>query len=73
MNKFTVIMLYPDYLSDGAETYVAHVEALNQKEACKTARIEAVEVNDPTAVDDPDDFSVLHVFEGHLEDIYEGH
>lgn len=67
--KFTVLLHYPDYLSDGNhETYLAHVIAATSGAAVEFAYDDAFAAN-PEAVD-PYDFTVLAVFEGHLEDLY---
>lgn len=76
MKPFTVILLYPDFLSDnyGQETYIAHAEAVNPEDAAHAAQLQACGANreapeDPDFAIDPDDFFVLAVFDGHLEDL----
>ena len=49
---WTVLLLYPDYLSDGAETYQAHVWGADVDEAIYNAQLE---VSRPRRDPDPDD------------------
>lgn len=76
MKPFTVILLYPDFLSDNyeQETYIAHVLASDPKDAAHAAQLQALEANreDPEDPDfglDANDFFVMAVFNGHLEDL----
>ena len=74
MKKFTVLLLYPDYATGnfGQDTYQAWVEASTVQEAKELAQLEAVQREgraDDEELDDPDDYFVLAVYEGHLEDI----
>jgi len=70
MKKFTVIMLYPDYIANdfGSEHYTSHVNAQDIKEAIAKAQAEASDGNDIP----PEDFAVLFVFDGHLENQHAG-
>jgi len=73
---YTVLLLYPDYMSDsfGQETYLAHVEARDPESAVMEAQQRAVEANtdeeDDWIVEDAEDFYPLFVCEGHLGDLY---
>jgi hypothetical protein len=77
MNKYTVILLYPDYLAEnyGQEIYLAHVEADSPEDAIKNAQREAVDFAIPDENDESeivlamDDFLELFVAEGHVQDI----
>ena len=65
---FTVLLLYPDYLSDGTQTYQAHIEADNSREAAVSAQVDAkLDLGNPD--DELDDFLVLAVYHGHLNDV----
>jgi hypothetical protein len=75
MCKFTVVLLYPEYMTDGrVETYLAHVEAPDVEEAILLARtqVEADEIGDAEPGSSPaeilEDYKVLAVFDGHLVD-----
>lgn len=73
MAKFTVLLLYPDYLQEnGDDTYQAWVESDTVQEAKEKAQFEAFyrsqAEEDLEGVDvtgSHDDFSVLAVYEGH--------
>ena len=68
--KYTVLLLYPDYVQDGgegAETYLAYVEAADAPTAQFLAQNLARLANAET-IESIDDFRVLAVFEGHLND-----
>lgn len=69
MPKFTVLLLYPDYLASnyGQETYLAHVGAKNPDMAVREAQRRAKEDN--KTVDNKDDFFPLAVFSGHHQDL----
>jgi len=75
MKDYTVLLLYPEYLADeyGEETYLAHVSVNDTTEAIYAARLEAAFEFTTTDEDDeftnPDDFFVLLVCEGHIEDL----
>ena len=69
MRKFTVVMLYPDYIAGtyGEETFLAHVEEDNLQRAIKSAQQEASEANDNAT---PDDFAVIFACFEHVEDLH---
>ena len=69
MKKFTVLLLYPDYLASqyGEETYLSHVLAMDVPAAIKRARKDAYRDNR-----DDTDFSILFVAEGHIDNLYGG-
>ena len=69
---YSVLLLYPDYLSDGPETYYGFVRAGSPKEAAGKARLQAarhVRHGDDIDRDDlrelGDDFQVELVLRGH--------
>ncbi len=65
MNRYSVLLLYPDYLDDsGSETYYAFVEAPNSVEAVALAQRQALTAQDGE-IDDPRDFHPLLVTLGH--------
>jgi len=69
--EWTVLLLYPDYMDEGPQTYLAHTNGYKVDVAIKRAQEEAVAANlDPE--DDiginPDDFAPLAVFQGYLRD-----
>ena len=72
MHKYTVILLYPDYIADnyGQETYLAHVTANSPELAVRAAQTRAFTDN-PEYADNGDlpDFYPLAVFAGQLEDL----
>ena len=69
MHPYTVLLLYPEYLNDnGDETYLAHVEAANPREAVTVARQEVAEAHTSEygcSLNDPADMAALIVFPGH--------
>lgn len=75
--KFTVLLLRPDYLVDNYgrlsnyDTYLAWVEANSAKHAVQVAQKEVFEIDNPDMVDvrheEPEDYYPLVVFRGHLE------
>lgn len=69
MTKFTVLLLYPDYLqSNGDDTYQAWVEADTVQEAKEKAQHDVW--SSVGEAGSWEDFSVLAVYEGHhLEDV----
>lgn len=68
MNKYTVIILYPDYMQDsGRETFTAHVVAANPDDALSMSRRQACDANSDQEIDDPTDFALLAVYLGHHE------
>ena len=66
MNKYTVVLLYPDYIEDGhgKETYIDFFEADTPEEAAALAMREAGEVNGNIP---PEDFLPIAVFAGEAE------
>lgn len=65
---YSVMLLYPDHLTGGPETYYTFVDADNPAEAVKLARIAASEANsdeDLTVL--PEEFELVLVTEGHNE------
>lgn len=68
--QFTVLLLYPDYMSDafGHETYQAHVRALYITQAIRLAQAQAMKAN-PGSIEDHNDLHVLAVYAGHLNDL----
>lgn len=76
MKKFTVLLLYPDYMSDnfGQDTCMAHVNAEDVARAQEAAQARMVQIRleyDEEDGQDPDDYFVLMVIEGHHNDIKE--
>lgn len=78
MNKYTVLLLRPEYMADnfGQDTYLAHVEALDVLSAQELAQWEANLADTPPNTGDHDpgeaaDYHVLAVFKGHLDDMKE--
>jgi hypothetical protein len=74
MVKFTVVLIYPDYMTNEYpfETYTAVVEALSCREAIEAAQKEAVAAqgNDPDdgpTVMDPEDFAAMVVIPGEVD------
>lgn len=66
--QYTVLLLYPDYMSDGDETYHAWVQAESTKDAQVKAQQQAAEDNELEA-DKADNFLVLACYEGWRENI----
>jgi len=77
MKKYSVLLLYPDYLAGnyGEDTYYAHVEAPDVKSAQLSAQKEVVRENMIDIEYDgdmrPEHFAVLLVVEGHHYDLSE--
>jgi len=75
---YTVLLLYPDYLADnyGEETFLAHVRGKNMVDAILAASMEAIaaqcEPEEEGEDHDKDDWSVLFVCKGHIENEYAG-
>lgn len=71
-NKFTVILLRPDYLCDdtpyGQEVYVAYVEANDCSSALKTAQQEVFDVDTAIEleVNDYTDYALCVMFDGFI-------
>jgi hypothetical protein len=76
MNKYTVLMIVPDYIASsyGEETYMAYVEAETVEEAQLEAQDEAykdlVEEPDRLPEDNPEDFFVVFACHDHVKDIH---
>ena len=72
---FTVVLRYPDHISDTGEFYSAFTMAANPEEALAKARRKAVFANggtdDPGASDyiDPADFAVCAVYRGFCRNV----
>ncbi|HJW82452.1 MAG TPA: hypothetical protein VJ396_09430 [Acidiferrobacterales bacterium] len=70
MPKFSVLLLYPDYLANqyGEETFFAHVVADNKAAAIQVAQViaEGGVANDGAK---PEDFLPLLVLAGHHDDL----
>jgi len=66
--KYSVLLLYPDYLSDDNETFLAHVEGETIDEAVNQARAEALASNPGDDVD-PVDFKLIFAAAGHIDDL----
>ena len=72
LKKYTVMLLYPDYATDGnTETFLDWVEAPAPSDAEELAKYHAVQKN-PDTCDDEDDFLVLFVCEGWAKDVRTG-
>lgn len=77
MTKFTVLLLYPDYVPDnyGKETYLGYVDAMSVDEAQRTVQHEAYEAYFGSDQDEwfgePADFIVLAVMRGTHNDLKE--
>jgi len=71
VKKFTIIMLYPDYLAHnyGEETYVAHVESEDLQLAIRAAQLEASKANAENETVRPVDFAVIFACDGHIDDL----
>ena len=66
--KFTVILMYPDYSTDNyGETWCAAVDARNPVEAVEVAQKQCA--GDSTVIDNPDDLLPISVFEGDHKDL----
>jgi len=66
MNKYTVILLRPDYIADtfGHDTYIAHVTASDADNAVLSAQLDVFGADGERA-DDRRDYHPLAVFRGH--------
>lgn len=66
MNKYTVILLRPDYIADtfGHDTYIAHVTASDADNAVLSAQLDVFGADGEQA-DDYRDYHPLAVFRGH--------
>jgi hypothetical protein len=77
MKPFTVLLLYPDYVSQnyGQETYLAHVSAANPTSAVEAARQACRLENEWHLFPDSDcsnDMHALFVTDGHHVDLSGG-
>lgn len=68
MKSFSVLLMYPDYMSDGVETFYDFVRADTPDEAVAKARKRAVKQNEMEQ-DQADDFAELLVLPGHKKAI----
>ena len=66
MNKYTVILLRPDYIADtfGHDVYIDHVVANDADGAVLSAQLDVFSVDGDQA-DDHRDYHPLAVFRGH--------
>ena len=66
MNKYTVILLRPDYIADtfGHDTYIAHVTASDADNAVLSAQLDVFSADGERA-DDHRNYHPLAVFRGH--------
>ena len=69
MHPYSVLLLYPDYLTDGnPQTYYTHVLAASPQHAVDVARRACGAVNEGS-IHDPNDCAVLLVVFGHHHDL----
>lgn len=79
-DKYTVLMMYPEYLTDnyGEETYLAHVVADSVENAMTAAQDQAYQAQlkkeqfsdfEPETDNPEQDFQVVLCVRGHLEDL----
>lgn len=69
MNKYTTVLLLPDYLREAAnDAYISFNEALDARHAIKLARLEAKKAlkKDALVVRDPLDLVLIMCFNGWL-------
>lgn len=70
---FSVLLAYPDYLSDGLKTYYTSTPGPSIDEAIHQARLECIDVNSWTDMGEitqyPEDFRVLLVIAGEHDDL----
>lgn len=62
---YTVILLYPDYMSDGVETFTTTAYARSPESAVMIARLAAFYGWD--SIEDPDDLAHIMTFVGRPE------
>lgn len=62
LKEYSVLLRYPDYVSDTGETFYAFVTASNPKQAVALAQQDACELNNLT---ERDDFAPILVTAGH--------
>ena len=67
MKKYSVLLLYPDYVASnyGEETYYDFVEAKSPRDAVIVAQVAACLHNELDPKEQHDDFAALLVIEGH--------
>ena len=75
-HKYSVLLRYPDYLNDGGnETYLAHVSVFGVKatpeRAARAGQIQALLAQPSYNRVSADDFAVLLVCDGHINDLKE--
>ena len=74
LQPYTVLMTLPTHMlyNFGMSTYLAHVEAETVEEAQSLAQREALQhvTDDDESEEDPTDFYVCFVCEGHMADIH---
>lgn len=64
INRYTVLLLLPDYMSDGTETFSTVVDAPTPRNASEQAKLEAHHTIFSVKSEDADDFLCLMVIEG---------
>ena len=71
MNKYSVLLLYPDYIAEdyGQVTYLAHVEAEDHRIAIIQAQREASLAQGDNEEDVGEDFYPLLCIEGHHDNL----
>jgi hypothetical protein len=72
MNHYTVVLMYPDYLTDnfGQETYSTSVRAWDVAGAITEAQLEAASANNMEPDDEGyEDFHPVAVFEGEISNL----
>jgi hypothetical protein len=80
MKLFTVVLLRPDYVADddangfGQDVYVAFVKSRSPKHALNLAQKEVFKADskDEREPNDPDDYALIVMFEGHHNPILWG-
>lgn len=69
-DKYTVVLLRPDYMTSnyGQDVYVAKVRAPTHRAALVAAQDEVFDVDSKQGLepDDPQDYALCVMFEGHL-------
>jgi hypothetical protein len=75
IKRYTVMLLFPDELRDGAETHLACVEARTPEQAVTLAReiaVEAMFIDDEDKLHVRESFALLGVFAGHVACVLDG-
>jgi hypothetical protein len=70
LKKYTVVLAYPDYLSESCETYIAWVKARTVEEGVQRAQRQAVRAQEFDPEDDPInpiDFDPIVMYNGWLK------